>query len=739
MPCADSLQHRTVPLTGFFAIVAVFFLTLSVCRAQDRPIVQSPAGQSADEPLAQYINAHPGLLEEFGHLLQRMQNELPFPSPRSESRLLPLLPVSTISVGAFPNYGDVAHQALEIFHQELQKSPALRDIWQHGEMATVGPRIESYLEKFYQLSEYLGQEIVFSASLDAGKAGVLLLAEIRKPGLKDFLRRTQQELADKSKPAIPILDPQELNATEALQSQDAVILVRPDFLLAASDFSTLRSSNSRLDQKSYGFVSTPFGRRVTHSYDGGLTALGAIDLHSIVSQLPSNAPGVQSSLSRSGFSDVNYLVWERKSMAGRTVSQMELSFSGPRRGAAAWLAKPAPMGGLDFASPKAMMLLGLNLADPVQIFEDVKELEKDSTPNVFAAIPSFEQAFHINVKDDLLSQFGGEIVLEFLSATPPKPVWRAMVQIKNSERVRNTLDTLLAASHLPAQQSENGGFTYFSLQIPSAQPIELHYAFVDGYLVVASSTEALTEAVTLHRDGGSLAKSQKFLASLPAGHGSDFSAVLYQDPVATTALRLRQVSPALAASLGNLAGETSPVVICAYGEDTAIREANNSGLFDVAGILMVSAVAIPNLLRSKIAANEASAVGSIRTVVTAQVTYGTKYPERDFAPDLATLGPDANGSANTSADHASLISETLANSNCTSGAWCTKSGFRFNLSAQCYQHLCDAFVVVASPVSSGDGGRSFCATEEGIIRYKSGDPLLSPVSAAECRSWSPLE
>jgi prepilin-type N-terminal cleavage/methylation domain-containing protein len=56
-------------------------------------------------------------------------------------------------------------------------------------------------------------------------------------------------------------------------------------------------------------------------------------------------------------------------------------------------------------------------------------------------------------------------------------------------------------------------------------------------------------------------------------------------------------------------------------------------LIVVAIILIIAAIAIPNLLRSRIAANEASAVGSLRTINTAQVTYASTYPNAGFAPN----------------------------------------------------------------------------------------------------------
>ena len=77
-------------------------------------------------------------------------------------------------------------------------------------------------------------------------------------------------------------------------------------------------------------------------------------------------------------------------------------------------------------------------------------------------------------------------------------------------------------------------------------------------------------------------------------------------------------------------------------------------LIVVAIILIIAAIAIPNLLRSRIAANEASAVGSIRTLNTAEVTYASTYPDVGFNV-LANLG-----GAGGSATGAGLIDAVLA-------------------------------------------------------------------------------
>ena len=90
-------------------------------------------------------------------------------------------------------------------------------------------------------------------------------------------------------------------------------------------------------------------------------------------------------------------------------------------------------------------------------------------------------------------------------------------------------------------------------------------------------------------------------------------------------------------------------------------------LIVVAIILIIAAIAIPNLLQARVAANEASAVASLRTITVAQVSYADNYPTVGFAPALANLGgtncsaPDQNG--------ACFIDSQLASG--------TKNGYNF--------------------------------------------------------------
>src|SRR5258707_9938116 len=170
MRCMRLLQRTRRYGIKCAAGIAAILLVAAACPAQSKAekTVRS-VEQQHELPWPQELNKYPGLLPEFGQLLAKLQNNVQFPAPRTESRLLPLLPASTMSYAAFPNYGDTAHQALQVLRQELQDSSALRDWWHHGDMATAGPKIEDSLEKLYQLHQYLAEEIVVSATMEVEK------------------------------------------------------------------------------------------------------------------------------------------------------------------------------------------------------------------------------------------------------------------------------------------------------------------------------------------------------------------------------------------------------------------------------------------------------------------------------------------------------------------------------------------------------------------------------------------
>lgn len=735
----QTFSREMLPVIRFFAVFTAVFFAASGSGAQVR-IQNAPAEPQTQPPFADAFSKNPELLKEFGNLINQFQRNIQYPGPRSESRLLPLLPASTMFYAAFPNYGQASDHAVKILRQELQDNAAFRDWWHHGEMATMGPRLEDALEKFSALNDFLGEEIVVSGASDGKESSFVIVAEVRKPGLKKYLQQMFQDLAGNAKPQIRVFDPQELaTAVDKGASEEAVIFVRPDFVVAAKNLAALRSFSARLDQQGREFAATPFGKRLAREYQDGVTVLGAADLQGFINQAPA-ATKQNVAFQQSGFADVKYLVWENRRVGGKSVSQSELSFNAPRRGAAAWLAKSGPLNSLDFVSPDAILSASLVLSDLAQVFDDVKGLVSLSNPNAFASLSMFEQALHLSVKDDLLGLLLGDITVELDSAAPPKPEWRAILGVKDTDHLQRTLNTLLTAAHFVTRREEDGGVDYYSLRIPTPKTVmSLTYAFVDGHLIVGSSPDAVVKSVALHRSGGSLAKSSKLLASVPPGHSLNASGLHYEDPVAVAMMQMGNFAPQVADSMAVDRKDSSPSAAWIYGEDSAIRELSSNPAFDAEAVLIVAAVAIPNLLRSKLAANEASAVAAVRTVNTAQAIYKASFPERGYAASLPTLGPDPSGARAQSPDHADLLTGSLTSEPCDSDGFCIKSGFRFKLGAVCTQRRCQEYVLLAVPVSANTGARNFCSTSDGVIRSKPGAPWEAPLAASDCKGWLPIQ
>jgi prepilin-type N-terminal cleavage/methylation domain-containing protein len=158
-------------------------------------------------------------------------------------------------------------------------------------------------------------------------------------------------------------------------------------------------------------------------------------------------------------------------------------------------------------------------------------------------------------------------------------------------------------------------------------------------------------------------------------------------------------------------------------------------LIVVAIILIIAAIAIPNLLRARIAANESSAVSSIRTVNTAEVTYQTAYPTIGYSADLVSLGPGAGvytcpaGGPKSTA--ACLIDGVLSNNGNPAGNG--KSGYSFAAVGVrgAVGTLLLTYQVGAAPLNFNQTGvRRFCSAEDGVIHYDPNTAGSTAVSTA---------
>ena len=165
----------------------------------------------------------------------------------------------------------------------------------------------------------------------------------------------------------------------------------------------------------------------------------------------------------------------------------------------------------------------------------------------------------------------------------------------------------------------------------------------------------------------------------------------------------------------------------------ALQSGNGFSLIEllivVAIILIIAAIAIPNFLRARMAANEASAAENVRTITSAAVIYFTTY-SNGFPPSLTTLGGPGNPAT---CNLAALVDNVI-----TTPPF-IKSGYTYNFvdfspdlapAPGCAAAGSNEYLVTAVPVIKGvTGTRSFCSDQPGVIHYDpTGNPAGSPAN-----------
>jgi type IV pilus assembly protein PilA len=165
-------------------------------------------------------------------------------------------------------------------------------------------------------------------------------------------------------------------------------------------------------------------------------------------------------------------------------------------------------------------------------------------------------------------------------------------------------------------------------------------------------------------------------------------------------------------------------------------------LIVVAIILIIAAIAIPNLLRARIAANESSAAATTRTIATASAQYSTAYPTVGFPAQLNILGPaDAGCTAGPAITNACIIDFAVAQSD-AAGAKVPKSGYLFlytpagAVGGVNTQFTSDGYTVSLNTT----GVKEFCGVQDNVVRFitPGGNNAATLNTQANCLAANPI-
>lgn len=538
---------------------------------------------------SQNLDKHLALLAEFAHLSNKLET-VQLPGVRYQSHVLATLPANTVLFAGIPNLGDAVQQANKLFQQELEESAVLRDWWQQAQSKKKnGPEFNEIISYLHDLSQYLGDEIVFSVALNGHEGEPLAVAQVQHDGLRQFIEQEAAKYAD-TKSHVRVVNEQELNQLLAQgKGKQLLILVRPDFVAAAADAATLKQFAAGLNSGGGGFAATPFGQRMAAQYKNGAEILFGANLEEMaVSHVPrSGAHGPNYELT--GLTDVEYLIAERKGSGEQLQNRAQLTFKNQRRGLASWLAAPAPIGGLDFVSRDAGAAGAFISKSPSAMLDDFLSIANASDTEASEHIARGESELKIRFHQDLVDTLGGEVTFALDGPILPTPSWKVIVEVHDPGRLQSTIQQLVAdvndhvkSEHpgLTLDQQAADGLTYYTIRsVDATKSFEITYTFTDGYMILAPSRALVMNAIAIHQSGNSLAQSAEFRALLPQDEHPDVSAVLYQNLAPVVGPIAQQLSPSQLQSLQQLAAETKPSVVCAYGEDNAIRVSTSSRLF----------------------------------------------------------------------------------------------------------------------------------------------------------------
>ena len=532
------------------------------------------------------------LLAEFSKLRTKLE-EIQTPGPRYASKILPLLPADTVLYIGIPNLGDALQQANQIFQQQLSQSKVLQDWWNRSGNSTQHPTPQELVDQIHVISQYLGDEVVITASGSSfsNEHGPVLLAEVRQPGLKDYLQKHLAETLTRGHGgALRVVDSQSLSSL-AGDERGMIMLVTPSTLVAGGDAATVRRMSAHLDGGTTLFARTDFGQRIANVYSRGTETLVAANLGQIVKSAHARQEESQT-LRNSGFGDVKYLIATRGESSGQGDNRITLEFNGQRHGIASWLAPPAPMGSLDYVSANAGAALSFVAKQPALMLDDIFSTIGASDPNFEQSPADTNSELGLDLRRELASALGGELTLALDGPVLPTPSWKAVVEVNDSRALHVAIDKLVQSFNHQAQKSNRpgvtldkaqvGGQTFYTIQSQGAGlSTEYDYTFADGYMIVAPSRALLLAALQTHANGTSLARSASFRSILPSDNQANFSAMIYQNLSPILKPLASQLSSGQLALLQQLASDAKPSVFCAYGESDRIEVASSGKLFDL--------------------------------------------------------------------------------------------------------------------------------------------------------------
>ena len=496
------------------------------------------------------------MLEE----LRRLKGDLdrvPRPGLRYSTRLLEMTPDNTVFYVAIPNLSETLAESNRLIQERFAQNPALRDWWAKEGNAS---EVNKAVERIREFGQYLGSEIVVTASLNAtnGLGEPLVLAELRDPaGFRAWAEGQLQQMQ-----SAPGDDPKEsgrhavvrfiddpLKAAAAPNTTDKrrgelTAWINGDVLVASPEAAAVSRLAARATTQSAARADNAFHNTIASLYSEGAGLLIAVDLQDIIaSQMNKGTDNQRAIREKSvaqqlGLTNFKYFIAELKEKDGKPYNRAVVTFNESNRGVASWLAAPNPMGALDFISPDASVVAAFVVKKPSLLVDDIFAALSTTDAKFADQLHQFEAEHGLSIRDDLAEPLGGEFAFAIDGPVVPLPSWKMVFEVYDQAHLQQSLEKVAdelnkwAATQgkkgVAWEKADVGGRTFYTLRSLD-YGVELNYAFVSGYFVSGPSRAMVERAIQYRESGNTLKSSAKFRAALPEDGNANFSALFWNN------------------------------------------------------------------------------------------------------------------------------------------------------------------------------------------------------------------
>ena len=547
----------------------------------------APVPVAEDIAWSRDLPKHLELLAQFSRLQKRLE-QVQLPAPRYNSDLLNRMPADAMVFASMPNAGQALEEANRILQDQMQQSDALRQWWTHGD-PNAQAKLNETIAKIRQLSDYLGDEVVlvgFNGQNHDG--GIAIVADVRRSGVREFLQTQFASVGDGNK--VPVVDEAGLKSL-ATTNNGPIALVRENEVVFSSRRDILERVNASLNSGTGGLGATEFGRRLADAYSRGAGFLFGADLHQVINtstQVAVNKKHRNSSVDRSGFGDMRYLIAEHRELNGVPENRMVLDFAAQRRGMASWLAAPAPMGSLEFVNRNAAVAIAFIAKDPQLMLTDILNMDAGNKAKQQTEIADMEAKLNLRIREDLAAHFGGDGVVALDGPILPTPTWKLVIEVHDDAGLAQSLEKLVNGLNAEAQHKgkpgvelrteDANGQRFYAIHPQQPAATDVYYTFSGGYMIIGPNRATLMNTLHTKAYGDSLARSGEFKSLLPKDENANYSLIAYQNLSPILQPLSAQLTGAQAKIVQELAADSRPSVACAWGEQNRIEAVTNSRL-----------------------------------------------------------------------------------------------------------------------------------------------------------------